>query len=125
MKYLKLLPCLFIMALLAIHCRSTKTSASKTAYYFCVSRSWAQTLNIKPEYVIISGIQKINNDETVINVKADEWYTYIEKICKNEAGCTSDLNYYPTSQEAEAIRNDYLKKYNNTDNYIVTFSDFK
>lgn len=69
-------------------------------------------------------IHEIALDTTIIKEKSNEWYKFVVARCKSVKGCSSDLNYYKSVEQAEATRNKYLEKYRNSNKYKIEKVEF-
>ena len=55
----------------------------------------------------------------LLKKKTFEWAKLVNVRCKNITGCTSDLNYYYSAEEAFARRNEMFELYKNSDKYQI------
>jgi hypothetical protein len=92
---------LFLLPALSNNHSIVKKDTKETYYYFCVSRALKSTGTNEKQYVLLTELKKVNCDETYLDTKAHDWSNFVNDICKNESGCTSDLNSYRTFREAK------------------------
>jgi NAD+--asparagine ADP-ribosyltransferase len=91
-------------------------------YYFCASK--ART--VQPDgkvHVYYSEINKMENDEALIQKKLKDWERKPKAACENK--CTSDINTYPDAGWATKELNNFLKRYSDTSKYILTRVELK
>ncbi|MEP7196424.1 MAG: hypothetical protein ABI851_07865 [Saprospiraceae bacterium] len=113
---MKLLSFLFL-TLFTLACGKESTNSKTTSYYFCYSHSWEPLDHSTVHNILYTDIQKIQNDEAILKDKTSEWSKFVKSQCKNIKGCTADLNYYYTAQEAETRMKELLEYYKDTEKY--------
>ena len=79
--------------------RNEQSKKPQTFYYFCVSHSVNPSSN--KQVILYTEISKINCEESELGKQSKKWTSLVNENCKNQAGCTSDLNYYPTENDAK------------------------
>ncbi len=121
---MKLLALLVLLSILTISCRKELTTSKNTGYYFCYSHEKPKEES-KIKHILYTEILKIERDDQVIKDKTSDWSKLVNNQCKNARGCTSDLMYYYTFEEADAMRNEILELYNNPENYQIEKLEFK
>ncbi len=120
MKLIMLCCCLVVCAL-----SDTAVATRKnTVYYFFTSRAIDQQKVEGKQYAVYTAIQQMPNDLQKIKALTKAWADKVNGDCKNQTGCTSDLNTYATAAEAEKQWNGFVQKYSNTDKYVLTKEDF-
>lgn len=121
---MKLLLLLVFAALLSSACNKNLNSGKKTSYFFCKSR----TINLQEDtsiiYILYTDVYCIDTDERSLREKTNKWASLVDKICKSPLGCTSDLNYYHSKQEAEVIRNELFDRYKDPEKYKMEKVEF-
>lgn len=76
------------------------------------------------ELVLYTKIFEIKCKEKEISKQALKWAAHVDKVCENEKGCASDLNYY-TALEAATVQFDKIKnRYSDTSKYDFRIEDF-
>jgi len=121
---MKLLSLLSILTLFTYTCSKDLTPSKNIVYYYCCSHKWTKE-DSKITYILYTDILKINRDEQVIKEKTFKWAKLVNVRCKNITGCTSDLNYYYSAEEAFARRNEMFELYKNSDKYQIEKVEFK
>lgn len=120
---MKLLSLFSLVTLFTFACSKELTSSKNIAYYYCTSHRWTKedsTIN----HILYTDILKITMDEQVIKEKTSEWHNLVTVRCKNITGCTSDLNYYYSAEEAIASRNKMLAIFKNPEKYQIEKIEF-
>jgi hypothetical protein len=97
----------------------TEVQSKKISYYFCVSHTISTNSKSQKQNVLYTGIDTIASDEEMISLKTKEWAKYVVDNCRNENGCTSDLNYYQTEEQAETECSKMIMKLSDTAKYIA------
>ncbi|TDO28037.1 hypothetical protein [Sediminibacterium goheungense] len=120
MKLIMLCCCLAVCAL----SDTAVATRNNTVYYFFSSRAVNQKSVEGKQYAIYTDIKQMPNDVQRIKVLTKAWADKVNGDCKNQAGCTSDLNTYPTAADAEKQWNGFVRKYSDTDKYVLTKQDF-
>jgi hypothetical protein len=87
-------------------------------YYFCDSHPFVWGASDK-KYILYTDIVQIECEEAYFKTLAEEWGKTVTNNCKNEQGCTSDLNYYHTLSDAKTQLDKLLKRYSDTTIYNV------
>lgn len=122
MKFLLfILPCL-----LAGATRKDDTTAGKEKfYYYCHSQSIKSPPVKGSNYVLYTDVKEVFCEETELLKITKEWKKKVGTLCVNEAGCTSDLNYYPSLQEATDALEETKKAYSDLSKYNARKVEFK
>lgn len=117
---------LTIFFFLQIHFHFPVTDQSeKLYYYFCISRAKPQNIAPMIEYVLYTSVHEIRTDELTIQSGAYRWGSLVLSLCKNAAGCSSDLNTYSSYSEALFHLEQFKKRYENNGKYSMQEVDFK
>ncbi len=116
---------LTLLTLCIAACNKDLVNTKNTGYYFCYSHKWKPQADSAITYILYTDIQPIHGDEQIIREKASKWGQLVHRRCKNTNGCTSDLMYYYTIQQAEANRNQVFELYKDPEKYIMEKVDFK
>lgn len=89
---------LFLLPLISF----TKEQEPKeeTYYYFCTSRPIKK--DVPSGTGFYTDIKQVCGDQAYMKLISRAWYNYLKTKCKNQSGCTSDLNYYTTMEHAQA-----------------------
>jgi len=122
---MKLLSLLSLLTLFTFSCSKELTTSKNTGYYFCYSHEWKPKEESTIKYVLYTDILKTERDDQVIKEKASDWGKFVNNRCKNTKGCTSDLMYYYTIEEADAMRNEMFEIYKNPEKYQIEKVEFK
>jgi hypothetical protein len=122
MKYLSLFS---LLTLFTFSCRKESSTSKNIGYYFCCSHEMNPKEESTITYILYTDILKIEGDDLVIKEKASDWGTFVNNQCKNKSGCTSDLMYYYTIEEAEANRNEMFEIYKNPEKHQLEKISFK
>jgi len=122
---MKLLSLLSLLTLFTFSCSKELAIPKNTAYYFCYSHEMKSKGESNTKYILYTDIFKVEKDEQVIKEKASDWASFVSNRCKNKAGCTSDLMYYSTIEEAEKRRNEMLENYKIQDKLEIEMVAFK
>lgn len=98
-----------------------KNNSATTFYYFCVSHAKSSS----SKQIILYTIVYQTSDEKNISEKTKAWGSLVDNSCENPGGCTSDLNYYKSKEDAEKQLENTKHLYRNTDQYTIKLVDFK
>ena len=108
----------FTLLLLPLFAGSFQTNdqgpAKASFYYFCQStpRPWGKIVG--KQNILYTDVVQIECEEAYFKTLAADWGATVDKNCKNENGCTSDLNYYPSLSQAKTQFDNLLKRYTDT-----------
>lgn len=112
--------CLFIIPFfLTLYSSTFEKSTKKTFYYFCVSKSWESVNQTDKNFILITEVKGIDCEEAYFKTKAAEWRILADSLCENKSGCTSDLNYYPTFNDAKIQFDKAWQFYSDTKKYYL------
>lgn len=100
-------------------------SQKKTFFYFCTSRGMESVSDGPKETILLTKVTKITCDEASFRTIANKWQAYVDNTCKNNGGCTSDLNYYETVEAAQAEFLKYERKYADATKFNTSMVNFK
>lgn len=120
-------PALLLIApfLLPVNKFTGNVKNEKTFYYYCDSHSM-DPQSVKGKQVILyTEVYKITCEEERISDKTVAWAALVDAACENERGCTSDLNYYETKEEAETRLKETKKHYSDTEKYTLKKMELK
>jgi hypothetical protein len=101
-----------------------KPHSKETFYYFCVSHSKSSETNKSKEIILYTSVLEIICEEKEIRLQATKWGDFVDKNCQNESGCTSDLNYYPTKEDAEVQFQKMKEHYKNSQKFTLNRVEF-
>ena len=59
-----------------------------------------------------------------LRTRSSEWNEFVKKHCENSKGCSSDLNYFNTHDEADLSLKRILDKYSGDNTYQIKIGDF-
>lgn len=121
---MKLLLFLLLTVLLSSACKRNLSTDQKISYFYCNSRTINFQEDTATNYILYTDVYDIDTDERALQEKTRKWATLVDKSCKSVLGCTSDLNYYTSRQEAEAQRNEFLDRYKNPEKYHIEKLNF-
>jgi hypothetical protein len=62
---------------------------------------------------------KVTVAEKFFSEKAAAWGEKVNIVCENKNGCSSDVNYYPTYDAAEAVQKKIYQRYWNPSRYVM------
>lgn len=115
---------LILAVLLSSACKRNLNNDKTISYFYCNSR----TINLQEDtsiiYILYTDVYSIDADERSLREKTNKWASLVDKICKSTLGCTSDLNYYHSKQEAEVIRNELFDRYKDPEKYKMEKVEF-
>jgi len=113
-----------LTALISNSASREKNLNVKTYYYFCDSHSKDRQELTGKEYILYSKVKKIKCEAEYFTNLAVDWGNKANKECKNSAGCTSDLNWYESFEQANIEFKKIERRYNDTSKYFVKIIDF-
>lgn len=94
---------------------------NKKYYYFATSRSMNQNeIPSQKQYTLYTDLTEITCDEDSLKRVSSKWANFVNERCMNQAGCTSDFNYY---EDLEMAKREFTKidlRYSNKSKYIST-----
>lgn len=122
---MRLLSLVSILTLFTLSNDKVPNTFKSTGYYFCYSHEKKPKEESTLKYILHTDILKIERDVQVTKEKASDWDKFVNNRCKNTGGCTSDLMYYDTFDEADAMRNEMFKIYKNPEKYQIEKVEFK
>ena len=96
-----------------------KPHSKETFYYFCVSHSKSSETNKSKEIILYTSVLEITCEEKEIRQQSTKWGDFVDKNCQNESGCTSDLNYYKTREQAEAEFQKIKEHYRDVQRFVL------
>src|SRR5689334_15235465 len=104
--------------------RTSQKKPKSTCFYFCDSRSLSQEPITQKQIVLYTKVAEIADDLKNIKERTEQWKNFVDKICENGAGCTSDLNYYPSLEAANRELTKTEKFYSDTTRFILKKVNF-
>lgn len=113
--------CLLILGSLVIFAFAPAMDhPAKTVFYFCVSKPVDHNTREK-QTILYSGVHQLQTDDAAAatKVKAAQWGTWVSSRCASKAGCTSDLNYYTTREEAKTAYTQMLQTFSDTTKFLL------
>jgi hypothetical protein len=122
---MKALPLILVPFLLFQIFVTPNKKTESTFYYFCDSHSMDPQTVIGRQVILYTKVYKIIGEKNTIKERTKEWLKLVENNCENEKGCTSDLNYYPTKEDAEKQFESTKHLYRDASKYILKLIDFK
>ena len=72
------------------------------------------------QYTLYTDLTEITCDEDSLKRVSSKWANFVNERCMNQAGCTSDFNYY---EDLEMAKREFTKidlRYSNKSKYIST-----
>ncbi len=102
---------LYVLFLCTIACGKDLKKSGNTAYYFCYSHSSRPLEDAEIQNILYTDVREIHKEDQIIQNKTYEWSTLVKGQCKNKNGCTSDLMYYETAQQAHSSLQELLAMY--------------
>jgi len=97
-------------------------NSENTFYYFCVSHA---KYSSGKQVILYTKVYQITCEEKNIPEKTKEWATLVEKSCENPTGCTSDLNYYRSKEDAEKQFESTKHLYRDAGKYTLKLVELK
>jgi hypothetical protein len=86
-------------------------------YFFCISNGLKVDQIHGYHTILYTKVSTIEGSE--ILPKTSLWKNVVNKKCENEFGCSSDLNYYRTWEEANAVLQKFLRYYSSNSTFVV------
>lgn len=97
----------------------TQVSEKKAGYYyFCTSRAKMPDMIKGKETILFTDIKSMA-DKTEISSKTSAWTDKVSAICANDVGCTSELRYFPTMEEAKTALDQAKLNFTDATKFIV------
>ncbi|MBW0177428.1 hypothetical protein [Sediminibacterium sp.] len=121
---MKLLMLCFCLVVCAVSDTAVATEENKV-FYFYHSGAWGSKQVSGKQYVVYTNIQQMPNDPEKIKEMSKMWGDWVNKTCKNESGCTSNINVYPTAADAEKQLEGLKQRYRDEAKYSLTQVEFK
>jgi hypothetical protein len=94
------------------------TEKKASYYYFCTSRAKMPDMIKGKETILFTDI-KTMADKAEIADKTATWNDKVSGICANDMGCTAELRYFPTMEEAKTALDQAKLNYSDATKYIV------
>jgi len=116
-------PLLLFIALSVLGIAAQKTDA-ETFYYFCTSHSKNPQKTDGKQYILLTEVKAIKTEEATFKKMAKEWQNMVDQRCKNDQGCTGNLNYYTDKESAQAQLEIVKKLYKDPSRFIVQKVNF-
>jgi len=105
----------------------TPVAPKQTFYFFCMSREVPlQEAPPRQLQLVYTDILEFTGQASGLSNYTKQFADYISQQCRpgNEV-CTSDLNSYPSREEAQKRYNEYLTKYGQGKKYQLARIDFQ
>ena len=93
-------------------------------FYYCTSKSIQFKELRDKQYVLYSEVKEITCEETFIKTVTSRWAEFVKNNCRNINGCTSDLNYYKTIEDANNSFERTKAYYTDTAKFITSKVNF-
>jgi|GEM_PF-3662198 len=99
----------------------TSVSVKKESvfFYFCLSHSKYSTSVKEKQFIIYTNIDEFTGDENKLREISRKWGEYVRLNCENNIGCTSDLNYYKSKEQADMQLEIVKKRYSDPEKFIL------
>lgn len=114
-----------LFSILTLSCSKELVSDKKTGYYFCYSHKVKFNDHTTSHSILYTDVMTIQDNELIKKEKAREWGDIVKTRCKNKGGCTSDLMYYHTLQQAEANLLQVFDNYKDAGKYKLEKIEFE
>ncbi len=122
MKHLSIL---LFLAIFTFNCSKKLSDRNKTIYYFCSSLPKDFKKSTQVNYLLYTDILKTNLAQQDMPQKTNEWHLFVSKKCNSNSGCTADLYYYFSEEEANSNRNKLLELCSDVEKYKLQKVKFK
>ena len=120
MKSMLLTSCFVCLTLAAT---SQNVSTEKTYYYFFLSESAIHDNTVGKETILYTEIMAVslvvNAEEGFFKEKVTAWAQKVNSMCENKDGCSSDVNFYPSHEEADVRQKRIYQRYWNPSRYVM------